>query len=168
MRPAIAGPACAAVLLIGCGAADQQHADTAASRLDCPRWGARPTSATFVADRVAFDRSGAAQGAPRQTTTAEDGRSFSKVGLYVRGNVRVRLRVPRDVPASVDITWDSKGPSRTVVIQQRLTGACADLLWTGHAGGALFDGELCLPLVVEVARQRQTVTFGLKRDCSST
>jgi hypothetical protein len=167
MRPAIAGAACAAALLIGCGAADEQHADTAASHLNCPRWGARPTSVTFVADRVAFDRSGAAQGAPRQTTTAEDGRSFSKVGLYVRGNVSVRLRVPREVPASVDIRWDSKGPSRTVLIRQRLTGTCADVLWMGHAGGVLFDGQLCLPLVVEVAGQRRTVTFGLKRDCSA-
>jgi hypothetical protein len=30
-----------------------------------------------------------------------------------------------------------------------------------------FEEELCLPVVVEVAGQRRTLTFGLKRDCSS-
>jgi hypothetical protein len=162
---------CAVFLLAGWGGHGTQAADrmqrpanfefrSGAFCPGTPRLGA--SNATFVGRDLAFDRYTARQGAELQSSRAQGGGRFSKLGLFLRHGASAELRVPEHAPRTVRLSgWTSARPSRVITVTDDVGTSC----WQGNPGGFLFDKPICLELRVETGSRTAVIPFGLGRDC---
>lgn len=97
-----------------------------------------------------------------QTATAADGRTFSKVGLYVRGDATVRLSVSGEGREQVDLLgW----PTRSAVRESTFRESRASCSWKPYPGGFVYDVPRCAYLNVVTSRGSTRIPFGLGRRC---
>lgn len=148
----------------GCGGASGEEAgDPIAARSepcsDLPHRGTRVLGDMFFGGEA---RPGWEQGDEIQRSRY-GGRWFSKLGLYVRGEDPIELRVRLGIPVRIK-GWSAKRRTRLVSIDPSNDG-CDGRSWRGYPGGFLFSGRRCLMLRVGVRDVLDKAPFGLGRAC---
>ena len=92
----------------------------------------------------------------------QGGRWFSKLGLYVRDDEPVRLRIPRHAKARIT-GWTADRPTRRLTVTSNPSGCPGG--WHVFPGGLLFRGHRCLRLRVKAGDRLRKVPFGLRLSC---
>jgi hypothetical protein len=149
-------PALIAGTLAACGGGG----DGNRAALRCAESGPGP-GATFATGGVAF----AAREGEQVQADRGDGYLpwFAKIGLFVRGQGDVVVRVPAVAHDEVNMAGWGAGDDAPPQTDIRIT---ASRCWTAYPGGLVFNGRRCVRLEVEgPGKLKGTARFGLRRAC---